>query len=99
MSAATHLDVVAVAAGRSHTAAITRAGAVHTWGCRRTGKLGWAAATDGSGEQVHGHGRVLLPPAPAFASAAALADDHTLVLDGHSGGVLAFGGTNHPLES
>ena len=95
VSAASHLDVGVVAAGRAHTAAITRDGVAHTWGCRKTGKLGWRSNLDETNvtDAVHDKliRRVSLPPSPTFAAAATLADDHTLVLDGDSGGVLAFG--------
>ena len=89
-----------VSAGRAHTAAITRDGVAHTWGCRKTGKLGWKRRDDDGGESNNDDDdrrreqivrRVSLPPSPTFAAAAALADDHTLVLDGNTGGVLAFG--------
>ena len=104
MPAASHLDVGVVAAGRAHTAAITRDGVAHTWGCRKTGKLGWRSNLDDDDDDDKTKTnnvtdsiddklirRVSLPPSPTFAAAAALADDHTLVLDGNSGGVLAFG--------
>lgn len=89
--AADHLDAaVAVAAGRAHSAVITGDGAAHTWGCRKAGKLGWGRGDVGE-ESIGSIRPVALPSPPTFAAAAALADDHTLVLDRESGGVVAFG--------
>ena len=91
------LDIVALEAGETHAAALTRDGALWTWGSIRHGKLG-RAKTAGGASAVEGDelesgdlpARVLGALATEHVAACSLGMDHSLVLTAE-GDVFAFG--------